>query len=185
MLCKKKLKNKKKRKTSLGAQWRPYQSFELPGWLKECYLTFGTMLHCIMWLLSKQTKDRVSVRTSCPRMLFTPDLDQFCWSLHTIEIGCPGNLFPREVSKIFKCTIGVCPGTKWSNEHYVICFSWNTALMKNSRGNAFLLFTASSSSLQLEKREVIILGYFNVWELLSGYRFVLFVVKVPEVLEAW
>lgn len=56
--------------------------------------------------------------------------------------------------------------------------------MKNSRGNAFLLFTASSSSLQLEKREVIILGYFNVWELLSGYRFVLFVVKVPEVLEA-
>jgi len=34
------------------------------------------------------------------------------------------------------------------------------------------------------RKEIIILGYFNVWELLSGYRFVLFVVKVPEVLEA-
>lgn len=56
--------------------------------------------------------------------------------------------------------------------------------MKNSRGSAFLFFTASSSSLQLKKRKMIILGYFNVWELLNVYRFVLFVVEVPEVLEA-
>lgn len=52
------------------------------------------------------------------------------------------------------------------------------ALMKNSGGNAVLLFAGSESSLQLKGREMIILGYFNVWELLTGYRFVLFVVDV-------
>lgn len=145
----------------------------------------STVLHCIMWLLSEQTTDRVSVWASCPCMLFTPTLDRFWRSLHMTEIGSPGNLLPREVSKIFKCGIRACHGMKWSNEDYVIRSFWNAALMKNSRGNTFLLFTASSSSLQLEKREVIILGYFNVWELLTGYRFVLFVVKVPEVPEVW
>lgn len=147
--------------SSLGAQWRPHQSSDVPGWLKECYLAFGTMVRCL--LFSKQTKDDISVRTSCPHALFTPDLDQLWWSLHVIEIGCPGNLFPSEASKIFKCSIGVCPDMKWSNEDYVIRWFWNTALMKNSKGNAF--FCSLPVHLVCSwRKEMIILGSFNVWD---------------------
>lgn len=56
--------------------------------------------------------------------------------------------------------------------------------MKNSGGNVFLFVHCQFIEFAATEGEIIILGYFNVWELLSGYRFVLFVVKVPEVFEA-
>lgn len=145
---------KKKWKAFLGAQWRPHQSFELPGGVSNFCL--HAALPAV--LLSEQTKAHVSVRRLCLCVLFTPDLDHSWWRLHVIEMGCPGTLCPREVSEHFKCSIGVCPGMQWSKEGYVICFFWKTALMKNSGGNAFLLFTASSSSLQLQKERLLFWG---------------------------
>lgn len=46
-------------------------------WYKTDCITFNTTLHCITSLHSEHKKEGISVRTSCPHVLFTADLNHF------------------------------------------------------------------------------------------------------------